>query len=114
MKYIFSFIIALLFLSCSSSQQQYKNEKVTPSQDEMLCGGWSQAREVTQQELEMFLNITSSLGKTWEVKSVQTQVVAGLNYRFLAEAQAKSYIVRIFKPLPGQGEPKLVCVEEKK
>lgn len=112
MKRIFCFLVLILCLSCSSSRHQSQDE--TTSQNEMLCGGWSSSREATPEEIELFLDTTSSLKMELKVLSVMTQVVAGLNYCFLAQGGESYYFVKIFRPLPGQGQPQLVSVEERK
>ena len=47
-----------------------------------------------------------------------TQVVAGTNYRFVCKAREKGRrgkrfdaVIVIYKPLPGQGEPRITSIE---
>ena len=83
----------------------------------MMTGAFGDQRPVEESDLKVFhaaidgkydyLNLTPI--------SVSTQVVAGLNYRFvctqqMGDEQTKEVQVKIFAPLPGRGEPELVEV----
>ena len=93
-----------------------------------LCGGYTEQREMTDEEMEMFRSVTGTGDIVFTPLSVSTQVVAGTNYRFYCRyedtsdgVQRKSadeddkygYCwVTIFKPLPGQGEPTLTSIDK--
>ena len=84
----------------------------TPPDDEyiQLPGGWSQHRDVSPEELEMFRKLTKNSGLILTPVSVATQVVAGLNYDFVCKIEDASRRsngecrIRIFKPLAGEPE----------
>ena len=84
----------------------------TPPDDEyiQLPGGWSQQRDVSPEELEMFRKLTKNSGLILAPVSVATQVVAGLNYDFVCKIEDASRRsngecrIRIFKPLAGEPE----------
>ena len=92
-----------------------------------LMGGYTQQRELAEQEMEMFRQVTGSGNIIYTPLSVSTQVVAGMNYRFYCrfedtvdgvqrkdadDSEKYGYCwVTIFKPLPGQGEPRLTSIE---
>lgn len=82
-----------------------------------MTGAFSDQRPLEENDLKVFhaavdgkydyLNLTPV--------SVSTQVVAGLNYRFvctqkMGDEQTSEVVVRIFAPLPGRGEPELIEV----
>jgi hypothetical protein len=50
------------------------------------------------------LGLTSAAGE-WELLSVQTQVVAGTNFKYSARHKGKTYSIKIFRPLPHTGSP---------
>lgn len=64
------------------------------------------------------MRIDNSLNQTYTHKSkltpqsVATQVVAGTNYKFICTDDSENVVkVVIFKPLPDQGEPKVLSIE---
>lgn len=92
-----------------------------------LCGGYTEQREPTEEEMDMFRTVMTSVDVAYTPLSVSTQVVAGTNYRFYCryedssdgiqrkEADDDKYgycWVTIFKPLPGRGEPTLTSIEK--
>ena len=90
----------------------------TGKTDEMLMGGFSEQRPLTAEDSAVFAAATKDyayLGLT--PLSVSTQVVAGMNYLFVCEMKAfggpaTQTNVKIFKPLPGRGEPEMIVVEK--
>ncbi|WP_299494568.1 hypothetical protein [uncultured Shewanella sp.] len=86
-----------------------ENEHANHSQ--ALYGGWSIWKPLTPENLEVFEQATHGLlGVQYTPLEVSTQVVAGVNYRFISEAKvvvpkAEPYkvMIEIFQPL--QGEP---------
>lgn len=86
--------------------------------EEMLCGGFSEQRPVNDEDLAVFAEATKDYGYlNLKPMSVATQVVAGMNYLFTCEMQAfggalETVSVKIFKPLPGQGDPQMIGVEK--
>ena len=81
-----------------------------------LCGGYSEQREPTEEEMELFRSVTGTEDMVFTPLSVATQVVAGINYRFWCRYQEGEIgghcTVIIFKPLPGRGEPSLRSIEK--
>ena len=87
-----------------------------------LCGGYSEVREPDIDEYQLFREVTDKVeGMTFIPLSVQTQVVAGINYKFYCrfsdgseEYSPGHCYLTIYKPLPGQGEPKITSIEKMK
>ena len=86
--------------------------------DEMLMGGYSEQRPLTPEDSAVFVAATKDYAYlNLTPLSVSTQVVAGMNYLFLCETKAFGGAavqtnVKVFKPLPGRGEPELIVVEK--
>ncbi len=84
------------------------------SSSEMMAGGYTEQRELTEEDIALFESVMSTMdnGKTYEPVTVATQVVAGTNYRFAVKVtengNTTDAFVVIFQPLPGQGEPEFV------
>lgn len=83
---------------------------------QQLVGGFTAQREPTEEEVAMFKTATGVGEMTFTPLSVSTQVVAGTNYKFWCRYQDKDdsghcWVV-IFKPLPGQGEPKVSSIKK--
>lgn len=88
----------------------------TEARQEPLCGGYTEQREPTEMEMEMFSAVTGTGEMTLTPLSVSTQVVAGTNYKFWCRYQDKDagghcWVV-IFKPLLGRGEPELTSIQK--
>lgn len=82
---------------------------------QQLCGGYTQQRELTEDEMALFRSATETVDMTLTPLSVSTQVVAGTNYKFWYRYQDKddsghTWVI-IFKPLPGRGEPEVTSIE---
>lgn len=90
----------------------------TGKTDEMLMGGYSEQRPLTAEDSAVFAAATKDyvyLGL--KPLSVSTQVVAGTNFLFTCEMNAfggpaVQTNVKVFRPLPGRGEPELIVVEK--
>jgi flavodoxin len=86
--------------------------------DEMLMGGYSEQRPLTAEDSAVFTAATKDYGYLGlKPLSVSTQVVAGTNFLFTCEMKAfggpaTETNVKIFRPLPGRGEPELIVVEK--
>lgn len=83
---------------------------------EPLLGGYTDQREPSGEEMAMFKAVTGIGELVLTPLSVSTQVVAGTNYKFWCRYQdgedsGHCWVV-IFKPLPGQGEPRLASLEK--
>ncbi len=86
--------------------------------DEMLMGGYSEQRPLTAEDSAVFAAATKDYAYLGlKPLSVSTQVVAGTNFLFTCEMKAfggpaTETKVKIFRPLPGRGEPELIVVEK--
>ena len=86
--------------------------------EEMLMGGYSEQRPLTAEDSAVFAAATKDYGYlSLKPLSVSTQVVAGTNFLFTCEMKAfggpaTETNVKIFRPLPGRGEPELIVVEK--
>ena len=90
----------------------------TGKTDEMLMGGYSEQRPLTAEDSAVFAAATKDYAYlSLKPLSVSTQVVAGTNFLFTCEMKAfggpaVQTNVKIFRPLPGRGEPELIVVEK--
>lgn len=96
---------------------------------EQLYGGYTSMRQPSDEEVAMLKKATDDDGMIiYTPIYVSTQVVAGTNYKFWCiwddlgadlkdfKEPTKAYgycWVTIFKPLPGQGEPRMTTIELK-
>jgi Flavodoxins len=84
-------------------------------QNAQLAGGYSEQREPSEEEIELFKKVTGEGDMVLTPLSVATQVVAGLNYRFYCRYEEQGadsghcYVI-IYKPL--QGDPTLTKIEK--
>lgn len=82
----------------------------------MMCGGFSEFKQVTEEELAIFKEATEGLlGVSYEPLIVAKQIVAGTNYKFICNATAitlhpQPYLaaLTIFKPLPDAGDQRAI------
>ena len=95
---------------------------------QQLCGGYTDQREPTDEEIDIFRSVIGGREVVYTPLSVSTQVVAGINYRFYCRYEDISDGIQrkdadddvkygycwitIFKPLPGRGEPTLTSIEK--
>ncbi len=113
MKKAFILLASLMILvSCGDTINTAKED------NEQICGGYTEQREPTQEEIDMFRKATADQGMSLTPLSVATQVVAGLNYRFWcrfrkSDESGNCWVV-IFKPLPGQGNPRVTSITPEK
>ena len=90
----------------------------TGKTEEMLAGGFSEQRPLTAEDSAVFAAATKDYAYLGLMPlSVSTQVVAGMNFLFVCEMKAfggpaTQTNVKIFKPLPGRGEPEMIVVEK--
>lgn len=90
---------------------------VTESKEKELVGAYTDFRPLTHEDAVLFGNtqLENESIKGYKVLSVSTQVVAGINYRFLCEDEnGNVHVVIIFKPLPQQGNPRITHIDGKK
>lgn len=84
--------------------------KWTEKEKEPICGGYSEFRELTKEDIALFEKTYQGDMKLTP-QSVSTQIVAGTNYKFQCVDQDNKQVqVVIFLPLPGEGDPVVSCV----
>lgn len=71
-----------------------KDEPVRPKP---MCGAYTQQRDLTPEELNLFRHTLKD--DRYTPVSVATQVVSGINYRFFCKGPDGDVIVTIYKPL---------------
>lgn len=111
-------IILCIILCCAGTAAGCKGKATDGNTDEFLCGGFTEQREITDEEEKMFRDVIGTIDTCTEYTplSVSTQVVSGLNYRFRClyddkTGNAPAYChVTIYKPL--QGNPELLKIEK--
>lgn len=117
-NHLLSIILLVACTACGSGHSTSRTV-VTPATQSTLAGGYSAPRPLTAKEKTLFEKATASLeGVAYDPQSVQTQVVAGTNYRFHCKAHTlqdalKTYEaeITVFVPLPSQGgEPEITSI----
>lgn len=88
--------------SCGGKTQSSDNQDV-------VCGGYSELRLLTADDSLAFASAVKD-NENLKPVLVSSQIVAGTNYRFRceqmnADSTFSSVEVKIFQPLPGEGEP---------
>lgn len=85
--------------------------------EKTFVGAYGETRKPTEEDLAVFASATKDYGylKLTPLE-VSAQVVAGTNYMFTCNMKAfgedLTAMVKIFKPLPGRGEPQLISVDK--
>lgn len=106
-------LVSALFVLSACGALGSKQEK--QPEKEVLCGGYTAQRSLTDEELLLFKKVTQGLdGVNYTPQSVATQIVAGTNYRFVCKAVTTTpespnfdAAVVVYQPLPGQGEARI-------
>ena len=89
----------------------------TDSRKAGLVGAYGKYEKVTTEERALFDEAVRAYDNSLRLtpRKVCRQVVAGMNYQFLCvDADRKEHTVVIYKPLPGQGDPRVTSVDSKK
>lgn len=87
------------------------DEAAQDNVERFMTGAYTGYRELTEEEKDLFRD-TYKGDEKLDPMSVATQVVAGINYRFACTDQNDGeYVVTIYKPLPGHGDPSVTSVE---
>lgn len=97
-------------------QQPATVETPTPAR---TVGSYTEQRALTQDERDLFERVTRELaGVKYTPESVATQIVAGVNYRFICKAETITWEpetyqaqITVYQPLPGQGAPKITEIK---
>lgn len=87
--------------SCTNCITFYRHNQ----HDKKMAGGYTQQRNLTKQEKQLFKNTYNGRGKDKLTPiSVATQVVNGTNYKFICkDKRGKIVTVVIYQSLPYQG-----------
>ena len=103
-------VVAVMMTSCSNSKNTVKVETDTR---EHLVGAYTDGRQVSKEEAELFHATYKGDVKLTPI-SVSTQVVAGTNYKFICrDKNGKKYQVVIYQKLPCYGgEAEVTSVEK--
>lgn len=121
-----AFILAavLAIAGCGNSNNKSNsienNAENVEAGEASLVGAFGEQRDITEEEMEMFRSVTEGDSlNVYTPLSVSTQVVAGINYKFYcrlsdesAEDNPSHCWLTIYKPLPGQGDPKVTSIEK--
>lgn len=99
----------------SGDVESSSSELVSSSATNAIVGSYSGYREPSEDEKILFEEVVKEYEKElFNPERVSTQVVAGINYRFLCSMKdgevTSKVIVTIYKPL--SGDPKITSVEE--
>jgi len=92
------------------TEEEIKELILTDQQKRMLCGGYSEYREIFDEDLELFKATVHQEGMEFIPERVATQVVAGMNYQFhcrynnLVKGSAGICRITIYKDLQGKAE----------
>lgn len=115
MKKLLILLTFFALMSCGGEvKQSDPHNNDLNSEEHMLCGGYTQFRVLETEDLELFNSLAAEVeGVKYEPSEVATQVVNGINYKFKAKEveTGKAVIVKIYKPLPNNGDPQLVGIE---
>ena len=117
-------LAAAMLAGCGAKAAPAEKEEAPVKAEVPLAGGWTVNEEDTgmaanpdaQAALEKALE--GMVGASYEpVACLGTQVVAGTNYLFVCTTSGfnrppTETMVKIFKPLPGRGEPELIVMEK--
>lgn len=118
MKYFYILsLAAVLSCVCVSCDQIFN-----PSPKQAVVGGYSEAHKLSDEERALFDSVAAEIaGVKYEPINVATQIVAGVNYRFLCkgkeqERRGKKFyaVIVVHKPLPNAGEPRIISIERQK
>ena len=106
--------LAVALPSCGNNKSLIDNEL----QEKHLCGGYTEQREPSEDEMTLFRQATAGIDTTFTPLSVATQVVAGLNYKFWCRFEDSVHGLSghcwtvIYKDLQGNATLTGITVEE--
>lgn len=104
-KWMGMFALAACLTGCATDR------KTGNADQPELVGAYTDHREMEKEELKLFQDTYKMMPRLTPQK-VSTQVVAGMNYSFICVDNLQNiYKVVIYKPLPGQGEPRVTGME---
>lgn len=97
--------------SNAEAQDESSAAEIQVNDEEKMVGAYTEYRPLTDEEKTMFADVVGN-EKNLTPSVVSTQVVAGINYSFICtDAENNEYKVTVYKPLPGQGDPKVTSLE---
>lgn len=116
-------ILCIVALFCGSTSCEKVKSLVGIEESQGVVGGYSKPHNLSDEELSIFEQATAKLqGVEYKPMNVATQIVAGVNYRFLCKARridengkkGKRYYAAIVvhKPLNGQGELRILSIDK--
>lgn len=101
-------VSVLAFQLCR--QHRAKAEADSAAVRSGLVGAFSEQRELSEEELELFKAVTADSKTCYMPLSVSTQVVAGMNYRFYCRCDygdgngPNHCFLTVYKPLSGDAK----------
>lgn len=119
---LLAFVLTVNLSGCGSDSssesgdvESSSSELVSSSATNAIVGSYSGYRELSEDEKSFFEEVVNGYEKElFDPELVSTQVVAGINYRFLCSMKdgnaTSKVIVTIYKPL--SGDSKITSVEE--
>lgn len=119
---LLAFVLTVNLSGCGSDSssesgdvESSSSELVSSSATNAIVGSYSEYREPSEDEKIFFEEVVKGYAKElFNPERVSTQVVAGINYRFLCSMKdgnaTSKVIVTIYKPL--SGDSKITSVEE--
>lgn len=119
---LLAFVLTVNLSGCGSDSssesgdvESSSSELVSSSATNAIVGSYSEYRGPSEDEKSFFEEVVKEYEKElFNPERVSTQVVAGINYRFLCSMKdgevTSKVIVTIYKPL--SGDPKITSVEE--
>ena len=120
-KLFLALIIALPLAGCannngkSNEADNQEEEVVLEEQAGQVVGGFTEYRDITEEELAMFNSVLGKGEQEIIPQKVATQVVNGINYKFFCDSKDGYNLTRcevtIYKPI--DGEPTLSKIEVK-
>ena len=122
-RYLTSLIVLLSVLSLGFTSCEKLREIGFGKEQQGVVGGYSTPHNLSDEELAIFEQATSGLqGVEYKPMNVATQIVAGVNCRFLCKARrveqggkrGKRYYATIVvhKPLAGRGDLQILSIEK--
>lgn len=110
-------------LFCGTTSCDRVKEMVGIAEPQGEVGGYSKPHNLSDEELAIFNQATARLqGVEYKPMNVATQIVAGVNYRYLCKAhrieqngkRGKRFYAAIVvhKPLAGQGELRILSIDK--
>lgn len=127
-KIVISTLAAALFSACgvqthNAAKQQEKSkteQTMETTRTDRMNGAYTAQRPLNDEEKELFETVMAKyVGVKYTPESVATQVVAGINYRFVCTAEPMTQAsqtfkaeITIFQPLPDRGEAQITKIRQ--